>query len=519
MRLAHTLILTGLLSLSLNATAQGTGLPQVSSVEIKGSVVADGTTLPYCGNGLWRGEVSLDVPKEGQYIGRYVYFTINGNDSLTLRRKPRTDSLVYEPGGKKGENIRVNNGTYTVTVDLNSSTFRFDAPVDPWRISVFGSSVANGQGAPGFKGYAYNYGNLLRKRSHEGAARHPFYTSGVSIGGNTTRHLLNRYDDLLRDFGRYVVFGLSLGNEGIHGAENPEEIFNQFRDNMLTLIAKVRADGKIPVIVNNYPRGDYDASDYACVKQMNLLIHQWDLPSVNVLGAIDDGTGKWAENYIEDVAHPNLDGHMEFLYAFVPSLFDAIEDGKALPTRETGHSLTLEDGQCLAFKGEETVHPFTLSARVKTNEGGRLFTISLADGEGYVSVSGDGSVSYSSPAGTAASGVAVLSDDEWHDVTLSHYHALGKTYLYVDDRLAGTVDERIAPGEIRIGDAGSKNPLNVSEVAFWRSGLNAEEVAAWHNGAMLKSSLEIYAPMQQEADGTIANRAQSLNSLTLLSNR
>ena len=77
MRLAHTLILTGLLSLSLNATAQGTGLPQVSSVEIKGSVVADGTTLPYCGNGLWRGEVSLDVPKEGQYIGRYVYFTIN----------------------------------------------------------------------------------------------------------------------------------------------------------------------------------------------------------------------------------------------------------------------------------------------------------------------------------------------------------------------------------------------------------------------------------------------------------
>ena len=36
---------------------------------------------------------------------------------------------------------------------------------------------------------------------------------------------------------------------------------------------------------------------YSYVKQMNLLIHQWDVASVNTLGAIDDGTGKWATGY------------------------------------------------------------------------------------------------------------------------------------------------------------------------------------------------------------------------------
>ena len=63
---------------------------------------------------------------------------------------------------------------------------------------------------------------------------------------------------------------------------------------------------------------------------MNLLIHEWDLPSINLLGAIDDGKGVWATGYQNgtDIYHPNTDGHREFTYAMVPSLFDAIDAGK-----------------------------------------------------------------------------------------------------------------------------------------------------------------------------------------------
>ena len=152
-------------------------------------------------------------------------------------------------------------------------------------MSVFGSSVANGQGAENFRGYAYLYGEQLKKRTDRGDSEYPLYTSGVSIGGNTTTNLLNRYDDVIHDFGHFVVIGLSLGNEGIHGAGNPEAIFNQFANNMQTLISKLRADGKEVVVMNNYTRGDYNDTDYSYVKRTNMLIHKWDVPSVNTLGS------------------------------------------------------------------------------------------------------------------------------------------------------------------------------------------------------------------------------------------
>lgn len=55
-----------------------------------------------------------------------------------------------------------------------------------------------------------------------------------------------------------MIFGLSLGNEGIHGATDQQAIYNQFKDNMQTLIKKAREDGKYPVMMNNYTRGDFE---------------------------------------------------------------------------------------------------------------------------------------------------------------------------------------------------------------------------------------------------------------------
>lgn len=60
---------------------------------------------------------------------------------------------------------------------------------------------------------------------------------------------------------------------------------------------------------------------------MDLFIHELDAPSVNLLGAVDDGGGRWAPGYRFDDLHPNDAGHEEMLYTIVPSLLDALYDG------------------------------------------------------------------------------------------------------------------------------------------------------------------------------------------------
>ncbi len=488
----------------------------ITSLDVKGMIVPNNTTLDYAGRGIWRSTVALDKKTSAEYVNRNIYFTFNNDDALAVRRVAGSPAVVTEGGG---ENIRLNNGTYEITLDMARREFAIDAEVDPYRVSVFGSSVANGQGSTNFQGYAYFYGQQLEKRTANGDSRYPFKISGVSIGGNTTTNLLNRYDDMLHDFGRYVMIGLSLGNEGIHGASDQERVFAGFRDNMLKLIADMRADGKVPVVVNNYTRGDYDNNDYSCVKRMNMLIHEWDVPSVNVLGAIDDGAGHWANGFIADVAHPNLAGHQEFMYSIVPSLFDALADGKPQPERDMSKNYMLTGGDLLVVRHEGTVHPFTVDVRLKGADAGRLLWFEHGARKQYsgsVTVNADGSLTYNSPLKNAVSTEAgLLSDGGWHDVALTHYYAWGRTFLYVDGVVAAEVAEQLTLGDLLIGDDENADvSREISEVSFWRSGMNAGEIAAHHEGKMMKSSLEIYSPMTV-TDGAVANMAQSLNEMTV----
>lgn len=513
-------------------TRKGTlALTPVTSMSVKGSIVDKPTEIEYAGRGIWSSEVTIDGKVGGEYINRNIYFAVDGNDALALKRIAGTNRLAYLPDGVNGENIRLNQGTYTMTVDMNNRVFDINADIDQNRISVFGSSVANGQGAENFKGYAYKYGELLKKRHENGSSPNPFYTSGVSIGGNTTTALMNRYDDLTRDFGKFVIIGLSLGNEGIHGATNPRDIMTQFRQNMQKLIAQARADGKIPVVMNNYTRDDFTKTDYANIKQTNLYIHEWDVPSFNTLGAIDDGTGRWAAGYMADGAHPNTSGHAEFMYSMVPSLFDALIEGKPLPVRDITHELTLEDKATLEFTPEETTHSFTISLRVKGATPGKL--LSFVNGirkntTGSLVLNADGTITYDSPQRTDfTTETAPITDDGYHYVTLTHYYAWGRTMLYVDKKLYGTTEESLVPGTFTIGDSQTDCTQTLSELYFWRAGMNDKEIISLTAGKMLKSSLELYTPMNieeatEEAGATegearsftMPNNAQSLNTVT-----
>jgi lysophospholipase L1-like esterase len=389
------------------------------------------------------------------------------------------------------------------------------ATKDLSRIAIMGSSVPSGTGATNNQGYAQLYAQLLTARANRGVGQ-TWNVSNISVPGNNTISVLNRWNnDLLPLCGKYVVYALSLGNEGI--TTGGQATFDQFKNNMQLLVNKARQQGIEPIITNCYPREDYTATEYNYIKQMNLLIHSWNVASVNLLGALDNGAGRWATGYKSDDLHPNDAGHLEFEYAIVPSLFDALKAGKTQPYKIDGTSLPLSpaSGYKLQIKPEEVLHSFTLSYDIQTSSTGPVAELSTVAGQNKLVINGSGKMDYSSAASTGIAGSTVLTDNQWHKVTLTHYYAMGKTFLYIDKVLQGSIAEKMVTTNFDVN--GSNAPAaNYRTLLLYRSGMAAEEINAMVDNNLLKSSLEIYSPLDGanvfSAD-PIVNLAQSTNKV------
>ena len=488
----------GIYRIVFNTTTQKfTSLP-IERVALVGNITSAGwnpagVELNYQGNGVWSATMDLPAYTTGSDAER-GQFCMNSSWDYTVKSRNGVEGIVCFTPDKDiceftPEDIFIRHGRKVVTLDMQNFTYSFECvEVTDNKITFFGSSVCNGQGASEENyikhGYAWQYGQLV-------AADYEY--SNASINGNNTLNLLARYKGhMYGDCGKYVVIGLGLGNEGIHGAADQQAIYNQWKTNMAQLIDLAEAEGKVVVATNNYPRGDYNASDYGYVKQMNLEMQEWDIPTVNFLGALDNckGDGRWADGYQngDDIYHPNEAGHTEFMHTIVPSLFDALAANKAKPTRQTGEGLTLAANQTIEFTPEDQVHPFTLAFRVKNISALKL-------------------------AATLTSGVApamptLPADADWHTIVISHYYAAGKTYIYLDGTQMGTIDGKMLVEKIALGGL-----CSISDLHFWRAALNADEVAAWQAGKMLCSSLELYCPLN---NGETANLAQSTNAIKLI---
>ncbi|MFD2720407.1 GDSL-type esterase/lipase family protein [Hymenobacter monticola] len=394
--------------------------------------------------------------------------------------------------------------------------------INPFKLTFIGSSVPFGVGATNNRGYTTLYSELLTQRSTAGLGG-PWATANVSVPGNNTIDVTNRFDnDVLPQNGKYVMIGLALGNEGILTGGQP--IFDQFRTNLVQLIRHARANGLVPIVNNGYTRNDYTATQYTFTRQMNALIHGWNVPSVNLLGAVDDGNGRWATGYWFDALHPNDLGHAEMARTIVPSLLDALNANKALPTRRASNGVTFvrpttgTTANVIRFVPEAVVHPFTTAIRFKTTGAGRLVEIRDSAGiaAGNIRVDANGVVTYQSAKGQTITGSVPVNNNRWHKLVLTHYYARGATMLYVDSVREGTVQERLRPTRLDIGGAAAPGRVQFRDWLFYRSGMNQDEVWALAADSLLKSSLEIYAPLDGRRVATtdsLANLAQSLNTL------
>lgn len=395
-------------------------------------------------------------------------------------------------------------------------------PNNGLKISQMGSSVSQGYGATNLYGYANQYRTLLSNRYTQGAGLN-WSLSNISVGGNTTILVLNRWDnDLLNDGAKYVVYALSLANEGI--LSGGQEIFDQFKNNLLLLINKVRSVGKVPVIANVYPNGYYNATHYNYVKQMDLLIHQWDVPSINLLGGVDDLTGKWPLNMQFDPSHPNDAGHTEMMYTLVPSLYDALYQNKPQPELKSNTAITLSAAanEQLSFSPENIIHSFTHSFEFKTGNTGVISTLKQGANNGIISIeNGTGFLKYSSPNGGNIAGQTAVNDNQWHKITLTHYYAIGVTILYDGTTEVGRINEKLLGTNFTLGGINSPTTTDYRQWMFYRAGMNADEIFAINNSKMLKSSLELYAPLdgaQVYGNDPLHNWAQSTNTVLRQSN-
>jgi lysophospholipase L1-like esterase len=427
----------------------------------------------------------------------------------------------------------------------------------PHRIAVFGSSVANGRGDELARD---GYTGLLRVLM----ARKGWEVLNQSRGGDNTRTLMTRFAPeaaadpktryLMTVNPSYVVIGLSFGNENLYESKTKAEkdaVYDGYLKGIRAVVDRARQNGVIPVVMLCYTRDLYTPEDYEYVRRANVEQAQWDVPTVNVLGAIDDGKGHWALGW--DDKHPQASGHREFLYTFVPSLFEALEKGKPNPVRATsGGFARISSGAApLTFAPEETLHPFALSLTVRTQGDGTLsafngstlltrsetrqnegmpFTATTlyADKPFAASLAvQNGKFGYRSAAGTFVDS-GVRADAQWHNIVVSHFTARGETLLFVDGKQVGKVAERLEPNRFVVGGPGASGiaagpkQADYKDVFLYRSALNADEVAALHQGKLLKGSLEIYSPLTDadfKADGTIENRAQSLTALKIGSDR
>ena len=383
-------------------------------------------------------------------------------------------------------------------------------------ITFFGSSVCLGSGAEDKKGYAYQFyhNNTIDTTKYN-------YFNASTGGDNTIK--VEKFERLTKKLyptnPDFAVIGLSLSNEGLRRPVDDngrEQILEQFRSRLLTLVDSLNGQDIRPVIVNCYAQSSFTKEHYDFTKRMNRILNTWKYPSINVLGAIDDWQGHWVEGYYKDGGHPNDKGHGEMSYAIVPSLFDAIQSGKKTPMYDynRSYSTLINDKGVespLSIEIDKTIHSFTLSFRYKKAESGSIVGFTSNGSKHTINVDGT-EIQYKN--------LSVLLQDtteNWAHVVLAHSYVNMQTLLVVDGQLIGRVNEQLSPSKIHFG--GTSKITELKDLAIHRSCLNTDEALDLFNKKLIQSSLEFYNPMTIPMKGNrVENQAQSLSELTVNKN-
>jgi lysophospholipase L1-like esterase len=482
----------------------------VGPYTLTGSAGPHGTISPTSTNVPSGSSVNFTITADSNY--RIASLIVNGTPmaGMSFNNKSATTNFTWSNVQAAG----VLAATFTVQTVGN--------------LTVHGSSVAKGYGYNGWcsltnGSYTLGYAGQLTALLAAGG----WAVTNTSTPGDTTAGANTKFTNVVATVPNIVLLGLGLGNEGLVASVRPGATLESFKSGMLSLIQKCRDNGYYPVVALNYPNNGYTARHYEIVKEMNLIMNTWDIPSFNFLGAIDNGAGRWADGFWYDSLHPNAAGHSELLYAIPPSLFDAIQAGKTNSPSLNGTAgsvrLTADASHPapLTFTPSNTIHSFTTAFRVRTTSTGTVAVVMTATSAAPSTIEiRTNALVYVAPDGVEISYAIDAAGGGWIDVALAHRYAQQQTLLYVDGVLAGTKTERMAPSQFVLGGPATSGRSSAPAQAdyqdwcVYRAAWHADEALAQHQGAFQKASLEICAPLNDiyfEQSVAVSNRAQSLS--------
>lgn len=398
-------------------------------------------------------------------------------------------------------------GTVT-TVD--SKLKQIDSVVNPQvqnkKIVVLGSSVALGQGSPSFNGWARRLATALTP--------YGYTVVNKAISGNKTNDCIGRfYTDVVTENPGIVILGLSLANEGLIGGQK-EVVYSQYIKNMLRLVAMCREMGYKVVVTGVYSNNDYTAEDYSYLIQADQELENSDIPYINFLGAVDDGTGHWRAGMFENAGHPNDVGHESLFRAFPLSLFDNLSKGNNVtpvavnPNVMKIASMTTTEVP-VVYTSESQFGSFTVMARIRrvTGTNGKpLIALESTAGtyEAFRIRNTIDALVVSNGTTDIITSTVLTSTGEELCMILSFDYYTNTWKFWIDGAFIGSSvyapAQTVSYDQIAFGGrtnfAGfDVNGYEYRDMAVWRTALTAEQVAEATAGRVNKASLNMYSPV------------------------
>jgi len=376
------------------------------------------------------------------------------------------------------------------------------------KVVVFGSSVAWGQGAENDFGWAARLAQSLEPRG--------WSLVNKSVPGDNTTKLLSRFQSaVLPEKPQAVILALSLANEGLVRQPDPGAIFFRYRENMRKLVQLCRNNGIVPIVTGVYPHGAYTPRQYEYAKNMNSELDSWDVATVDFMGAVEDGSGHWAEGTFRDPGHPNDAGHEALFRAFPPSLLDGLISWAPLPLRPGTAWLAApaspEPREGIAYRPLDEMPSFTLAAEVLPDP--KTPGILLQAGSVSLSVDAKGNLAAATgTAGTTApksTGFALRKDKPVH-LAIARNAPMKKNWVFADGKeLLSWNDDAASPALFSLG-GGENQPAAAASfrnAALYRVALRQDQIAGLASQKFLKSGLEIFSALDDAGteSGTILN--------------
>lgn len=383
-------------------------------------------------------------------------------------------------------------------------------PVKQKKLVILGSSVASGwvtsyqEKYDMQDGYAGRLGRFLEPKGWE--------VINISIPGMDTKGTLERFNKDVVSLKPDIVFiGLSMSNEGLE-REDPEKVSQSYENGIRALIDSCRKHKIIPVVGLCYANNNYTSDQYQYLKKMNVKLQSWGIPTVNLLGALDDGNGHFPKGVIFDPNHPDDIGHEALFRAFVPDFFEAVLNPPVSDNTYAEDDLVLggdENCSTLSYIPSEPIHSLSFGFSFRSREPGILALIHTLTHPLTIKLDESGILLYQGVEKRVES-PGKIRDTIWHQVFICHGYLSEQTTLYLDGKLIGSVMEQFDPTGFQL--QGSEQGTSFRDLRLYRAVLSPEEIDALRHNQSVEGSLEILSPLHDrslQSGSTVINQALS----------